>query len=77
MRQLTDQNIEWGKWLGSAAVGALAMYLLDPERGAPRRAVSGLKLREMGKQTGDAAVAAPARKFSQGRKIRIFEESLL
>lgn len=54
MRHMTEQNMEWGKLLGSAAVGALAMYLLDPDRGAPRRAVSGLKLREMGKQTGDA-----------------------
>ena len=53
MRQLTEQNIEWGKWLGSAAVGALAMYMLDPERGAPRRARSGEKMRELGKQTGD------------------------
>jgi uncharacterized membrane protein len=54
MRQLTDQNIEWGKWLGGAAVGALVMYMLDPERGARRRADSTAKLREMGKQTGDA-----------------------
>lgn len=54
MRQLTDQNIEWGKWLGGAAVGALAMYLFDPDRGARRRAQSTAQLREMGKQTGDA-----------------------
>ncbi|NML59941.1 hypothetical protein HHL21_02345 [Massilia sp. RP-1-19] len=53
MRQLTDQNIEWGKWLGFAAVGALVMYMRDPERGAPRRAQSGEKLRDLGKDTGD------------------------
>lgn len=54
MRQLTDDNIDWGKWLGSAAVGALAMYLLDPERGGSRRAHAGAALRDMGKQQGDA-----------------------
>ena len=53
MRVLTDQNIDWGKWLGSAAVGALVMYLLDQERGAPRRAQTGERMRELGKQGGD------------------------
>lgn len=30
------------------------MYMLDPDRGAPRRAQSTRKLRELGRQTGDA-----------------------
>lgn len=54
MRQMADQNIGWGKWLGGAALGALVMYMLDPDRGAPRRAVSGERLRGLGKQTGKA-----------------------
>jgi uncharacterized membrane protein len=54
MRQLTEQNIDWAKWLGGAAVGALVMYMLDPERGAPRRAMTGETMRGLTKQTGDA-----------------------
>ena len=54
MKQATDQDLQLGKWLGGAALGALAMYMLDPDRGAPRRAVSGEKLRRLGRQTGDA-----------------------
>lgn len=48
------QDAQLAKWLGAAALGAVAMYMLDPERGAPRRAVSGEKLRRLGRQTGDA-----------------------
>jgi len=48
------QDAQLAKWLGAAALGAFAMYMLDPERGAPRRAVSGEKLRRLGRQTGDA-----------------------
>lgn len=54
MRAMSEQSMEWGKWLGGAAAGALVMYMLDPDRGAPRRAVSGEKLRGLGRQTGDA-----------------------
>lgn len=54
MKQATDQNLQLGKWLGGAALGAVVMYMLDPDRGAPRRALSGEKLRQLGRQTGDA-----------------------
>lgn len=54
MNQVNFQNLQLAKWLGGAAVGALVMYMLDPDRGAPRRARSGEKLRELGRQTGDA-----------------------
>lgn len=54
MNQASDQNLQISKWLAGAAVGAAVMYMLDPERGAPRRAQSTRKLRELGRQTGDA-----------------------
>lgn len=54
MKQATDQDLQLGKWLGAAALGAIVMYMLDPERGAPRRAQSGEKLRALGRKTGDA-----------------------
>lgn len=41
-----------GKWLGAAAAGALLMYLLDPERGAVRRARAASALRAAGARTG-------------------------
>ena len=54
MKQASEQDLQLGKWLGGAALGAVVMYMLDPERGAPRRAVSADKLRRIGRQTGDA-----------------------
>ncbi len=54
MKQATDQDLQLGKWIGGAALGALVMYMLDPDRGAPRRAVSGERLRRLGRQTGEA-----------------------
>lgn len=53
MKYATDQDLQIGKWLGGAVVGALVMYMLDPDRGAPRRKESGQRLRELGRQTGD------------------------
>ena len=48
------QDLQLGKWLAGAAVGAVVMYMLDPERGAARRAESGQKLRALGRQAGNA-----------------------
>jgi len=53
MKYTTDQDLNMGKWLGGAVIGALVMYLLDPDRGAARRALSGQRLHELGHQTGD------------------------
>ncbi|UOD29909.1 SRPBCC family protein [Massilia violaceinigra] len=53
MKQTSGHDLHLGKWLGGAALGALAMYMLDPDRGAPRRALSGAKLRDLGRQGGD------------------------
>ena len=50
MKQATEQDLQLGKWIAGAALGAIAMYMLDPERGAVRRAESGRKLRELGRQ---------------------------
>ncbi|MCA1855326.1 hypothetical protein LE190_05225 [Massilia oculi] len=41
-----------GKWIGAVAGGALMMYLLDPERGAARRARALSALRSAGARTG-------------------------
>lgn len=54
MNQATDHDLQLGSWIAAAALGAVAMYLLDPERGAGRRAQSGRTLRELGRQGSDA-----------------------
>lgn len=48
----TDNDLQLGTWLAGAAVGALVMYMLDPDYGAPRRAAPDKKLRDLGRQTG-------------------------
>lgn len=58
MKSMTEQQQNWGlnwsKWLGGAAAGALLMYMLDPDRGSARRAQSGSALRGLTQQTGQA-----------------------
>lgn len=54
MRTDSEQYLQLGKWIGGAAAGALVMYMLDPERGAARRAVSVERLRQLGRHTGAA-----------------------
>ena len=58
MRTVSEHDLQLGKWLASAAMGALVMYMLDPERGAGRRAESVARLRSFGKQTGQALDSA-------------------
>lgn len=55
METLPAAGMDAGKLLAGAAVGAVLMYLFDPERGAPRRAGSAQRLREFGRQAGSMA----------------------
>lgn len=54
MKQMTDVGLDLGKWLGGAAAGALLMYMLDPDRGGARRAYTTERIREVGRQGGNA-----------------------
>jgi uncharacterized membrane protein len=51
-QQMSDTGLDLGKWLAGAAAGALLMYMLDPDRGSARRAVTTDKILGMSKQTG-------------------------
>ncbi|MCY0912564.1 SRPBCC family protein [Massilia antarctica] len=53
MKQMSEHDLHLGKWLGGAALGALAMYMMDPDRGGPRRIRSAERLRELAHQGGD------------------------
>ncbi|HEY0060843.1 MAG TPA: SRPBCC family protein [Telluria sp.] len=53
MQQQSASDLQLAKWVAAAAAGATVMYLLDPERGAARRARTGARLRALGRQTGD------------------------
>ncbi|SHG67026.1 SRPBCC family protein [Massilia sp. CF038] len=54
MNQDSVHQLHLARLLAAAAAGATVMYLLDPERGAPRRARSVARLRNFGRHTGNA-----------------------
>jgi uncharacterized membrane protein len=54
MDRISATNQAWGKWIAGAAVGALAMYMADPDRGRRRRALARDKVQHLMNKTGDA-----------------------
>lgn len=52
--QANQANLAWTKWLAGAAVGAVAMYIADPEMGRRRRALARDKVEHLANKTGDA-----------------------
>jgi hypothetical protein len=53
-RDLEAQHV-WTKLLASAALGAAAMYVMDPDKGRRRRALARDKAVHYGKEAGDFA----------------------
>ncbi len=58
MKQGSESNRGWLKWLSGAAIGTVAMYMFDPDRGRRRRALARDKLRSLSVKTGDAIEVA-------------------
>lgn len=54
MQRESQSNQSLMKLLGAAAVGALAMYMSDPDRGRRRRALTTDKVRSVAGRTGEA-----------------------
>lgn len=54
MNRTSATNQAWGRWLAGAAVGAIAMYLTDPDRGRRRRALARDKVQRLMNKTGGA-----------------------
>jgi uncharacterized membrane protein len=53
VKQETESRSAWGTWIGAAALGAMAMFMLDPERGRQRRAQSAGKARQLAGKAGN------------------------
>jgi hypothetical protein len=62
----------WTKVVGSAALGALAMYVMDPDRGRRRRAIARDKARSLFADAGDmlGTAARDVRYRMQGLRAR-------
>lgn len=58
MDQESATSQAWGKWLAGAAIGAVAMYLSDPDRGKRRRALIRDKVRSTAHRSEDAIETA-------------------
>ena len=58
MDQESARSQTLGKWLAGAAIGAVAMYLSDPDRGKRRRALIRDKVRSTAHRSGDALAVA-------------------
>ena len=63
MEQESASNRKWTTWLGGAAIGVVAMYFSDPDRGRRRRALVEDKLRHVGTKTS-RAIDVATRDFS-------------
>lgn len=74
MQTLPAAGMNAGKLLAGVTVGALLMYLFDPERGAPRRAASARHLREFGRQATSMA-SQPATALVSGTAGEVSGES--
>jgi uncharacterized membrane protein len=53
MKQEKTTSQAWLKWIGGAAVGAVTMYLSDPDRGKSRRALARDKMLSVANRAGD------------------------
>ncbi len=58
MRYESPGNNELAKWLGGIALGAIAMYLADPNQGRRRRALAQDRMRSLSHKTSGAFNAA-------------------
>jgi uncharacterized membrane protein len=62
-RESATNQAAWSKWVAGAALGAIAMYLSDPDKGRRRRALARDKMQSLMARTGDA-ISVTSRDFS-------------